>query len=395
MKKVLVVVASFFIMLCLGSVYAWSLVSTELIFNYGFSSVQSQLVFGLLIAVFPVTMIFAGKYEARIGTRNMAMLSAVFYSAGYLLSGLSNGNFWLILFGVGILTGIGTGLGYLVALTTPVRHFPEKKGLVTGISTAGFGLAAFVFSLIIERMLLDGKRILDIFLFVAIVHGLIILFFSLFIIPPSTSNPTSLKSFTVFRFDSKFIKLFMGIFMGTFAGLLVVGNLKLIGSEHAIPNHTLVIGVSVFAIANFTGRLSWGKLSDHINTNICVVVALSLQAASVFLIGLLELTSISYLLLSTLIGFSFGSNFVLFAKKTSLYYGVDKLGLVYPYVFLGYAIAGIAGPLSGGAIYDLFQNYDYASYMASSLSLLGALLFFKSSKRKQPDQDSCVSKILK
>lgn len=227
MKKVLVVVASFFIMLCLGSVYAWSLVSTELIFNYGFSSVQSQLVFGLLIAVFPVTMIFAGKYEARIGTRNLAMLSAVFYSAGYLLSGLSNGNFWLILFGVGILTGIGTGLGYLVALTTPVRHFPEKKGLVTGISTAGFGLAASVFSLIIERMLLDGKRILDIFLFVAIVHGLIILFFSLFIIPPSTSNPTSLKSSTVFRFDSKFIKLFMGIFMGTFADVIADEVVKL------------------------------------------------------------------------------------------------------------------------------------------------------------------------
>lgn len=75
-------------------------------------------------------MIFAGKYEARIGTRNLGMLSAVFYSAGYPLSGLSNGNFWLILLGVGILTGIGTGLGYLVALTNSCKAFSEK-GLVT------------------------------------------------------------------------------------------------------------------------------------------------------------------------------------------------------------------------------------------------------------------------
>jgi OFA family oxalate/formate antiporter-like MFS transporter len=377
MKKILVVISSFFIMLCLGSVYAWSLVSTELIFNYGFSSVQSQLVFGLLIAVFPVTMIFAGKYETRIGTRNLAVLSAVFFSAGYLLSGFSNGNFWAILFGVGILTGIGTGLGYLVALTTPVKYFPNKKGLVTGISTAGFGLAAFIFSLITEKLLLDGKRILDIFLIIAIVYGFIILFFSVFLKAPSISSQATPKFSSRFSIDSKFIKLFTGIFLGTFAGLLVIGNLKLIGSEHAIPNHTLVIGVSVFAIANFTGRLAWGNLSDYINANICIVTALTLQAVSVFLIGLLDLNSTNYLLLSAIIGFSFGSNFVLFAKKTTLYYGVDKLGLVYPYVFLGYAIAGIAGPLTGGAIYDIFKNYDYASFLASAISLSGAVIFLK------------------
>lgn len=384
MKKILVVISSFFIMLCLGSVYAWSLVSTELIFNYGFTSVQSQLVFGLLIAVFPVTMIFAGRYENRIGTQNLAVLSAVFFSAGYLLSGFSNGNFWAILFGVGILTGIGTGLGYLVALTTPVKYFPNKKGLVTGISTAGFGLAAFIFSLITEKLLLDGKRILDIFLIIAVVYGLTILLFSVFLKSPSISSPVTQSSSSKFRFDYKFIKLFTGIFFGTFAGLLVIGNLKLIGSEHAIPNHTLIIGVSVFAIANFTGRLAWGNLSDYINTNICVVTALSLQASSVFLIGLLNLSSTSYIVLSAVIGFSFGSNFVLFAKKTSLYYGIEKLGLVYPYVFVGYAIAGIAGPLTGGALYDLFKNYDYASYLAAAMSFSGAVIFLK--KDRNPDK---------
>lgn len=384
MKKILVVISSFFIMLCLGSVYAWSLVSTELIFNYGFTSVQSQLVFGLLIAVFPVTMIFAGRYENRIGTQNLAVLSAVFFSAGYLLSGFSNGNFWAILFGVGILTGIGTGLGYLVALTTPVKYFPNKKGLVTGISTAGFGLAAFIFSLITEKLLLDGKHILEIFLIIAVVYGLTILLFSVFLKSPSISSPVTQSSSSKFRFDYKFIKLFTGIFFGTFAGLLVIGNLKLIGSEHAIPNHTLIIGVSVFAIANFTGRLAWGNLSDYINTNICVVTALSLQASSVFLIGLLNLSSTSYIVLSAVIGFSFGSNFVLFAKKTSLYYGIEKLGLVYPYVFVGYAIAGIAGPLTGGALYDLFKNYDYASYLAAAMSFSGAVIFLK--KDRNPDK---------
>ena len=61
MRKILTVVASFIIMLCIGSVYAWSLIASELIKNYGFSGTQSQVVFGTLIAIFPVTMIFVGR----------------------------------------------------------------------------------------------------------------------------------------------------------------------------------------------------------------------------------------------------------------------------------------------------------------------------------------------
>jgi MFS transporter, OFA family, oxalate/formate antiporter len=60
-----------------------------------------------------------------------------------------------------------------------------------------------------------------------------------------------------------------------------------------------------------------------------------------------------YLLLAVLIGFGFGGNFVLFAKETANMYGVMNLATIYPYVFTGYAIAGIAGPLSGGLAFRL------------------------------------------
>lgn len=381
MQKFLIVVSSFFVMLCLGSVYAWSIVSSELITNFGFSSIQTQLVFGLVIAVFPVTMIFAGKYENKLGARKLTILSSIFFSAGYIISGLSSGNFYIILLGIGLLAGIGTGFGYLAALTTPVKWFPAKKGLVTGIAAGGFGLAAFIFSIIIEKALSSGKNILDIFLLVGIVYGLIIFLFSNFLKAPDENLSTENKSES-YKVDARFFKLFFGIFFGTFAGLIVIGNLKLIGSEHEISNHILIIGVSVFAIANFIGRLAWGNLSDITGASICIFFALLVQSISIFLLGFLDLNSHSYLILSALIGFGFGGNFVLFAKKTSQTYGVNKLGLIYPYVFLGYAIAGIIGPLSGGIFYDYFNNYDFASYVASFMSLIGALIFFKTANKK-------------
>ncbi len=374
MKKYLTVVSSFVIMLCLGGVYAWSIVASELMGNFDFSAAQSQLVFGVLIAVFPTTMIFAGKLKRKLNARTLAILSALFFSSGYLLSGFSNGNFYTIVLGIGVLAGIGTGLGYLVALTTPVKWFPEKKGLITGIAAAGFGLAAFVLSLVIEKLMAFDKSILQVFTIIGVVYGLIILVFANFLKAPVEVETVNEEKINFIR-TSKFQKLFSGIFFGTFAGLLVIGSLKSIGAEHHIGNHTLIIGISVFAIANFLGRLIWGALSDYTGASISIFLALTLQAVSIFLIGLLDLTPALYILLSFIIGFSFGGNFVLFAKETAQIYGIRNLGIIYPYVFIGYAVAGIFGPLTGGWLFDIFKNFNSAIYVAAIMSLIGAIIF--------------------
>ncbi len=104
------------------------------------------------------------------------------------------------------------------------------------------------------------------------------------------------------------------------------------------------------------------------------------------LLGYLIQNDYSYLLLAMLIGFGFGGNFVLFAKETVNIYGVHNLGKVYPYVFVGYAIVGIAGPLSGGLLFDYFGNYRNAVLLAGMISFSGGLLFlfhyFQSGRKK-------------
>ncbi|MCK7536763.1 MAG: MFS transporter [Marinilabiliales bacterium] len=49
---------------------------------------------------------------------------------------------WPLIVGFGVLAGTGIGLGYAAATPAAVKWFgPEKKGLITGIVVAGFGLA--------------------------------------------------------------------------------------------------------------------------------------------------------------------------------------------------------------------------------------------------------------
>lgn len=367
------------IMLCIGSLYAWSIIASELIENHGFSSSQSQIIFALIIAVFPVTMIFVGRLGSRVKYRYFGYISGILFFLGYYLASYSQGNFIWILLSIGLLSGIATGFGYWVALTAPVQWFPKKKGLITGIAAAGFGLGAVLMSEISECLLNQDHDILQLLKMIGITYGLIILMVSNFIFPAETTpgertesaNASSFFSTAVFR------RLCLGIFLGTFAGLLVIGSLIMIGSQYDITAQILVLGVSVFAISNFSGRLVWGGLSDYLGASLSIFLALLVQSLAIISLNIFPLSDVTYLILIFLIGFGFGGNFVLFAKETAQIFGVQNLGVVYPYVFLGYAVAGIAGPISGGVLYDFSGSFFYAIILASLMSLLGSFLFLK------------------
>ncbi len=377
MRKYLTLLSSFIIMLCIGSVYAWSIIASELIDKYNFSAFQSQVIFGTLIAIFPVTMIFVGRLGAKMKHKYFGYISGLVFLLGYLLASYSQGNFILILIGVGVLTGIATGFGYWVALTSPVQWFPAKKGLITGIAAAGFGLGAVFMSEVSEMILFNGNNVLQLLKIVGVSYGLIIFLFSNLIYQFQSETDKREEPVKVSHFirSKIFRKLFLGIFLGTFAGLLIIGSLRIIGGQYNISNHNLVLGVALFAIANFFGRLIWGFFSDHLGANLSIFLALLFQSLSIISLNIFTLSDISYLILALLIGFGFGGNFVLFAKETAQVYGVKNLGIIYPYIFIGYAIAGIAGPISGGFLYDFSGSFFYAILLASLMSLMGSLLF--------------------
>ncbi|MGM0551955.1 MAG: MFS transporter [Bacteroidota bacterium] len=375
MTRYLTVGASFIIMLCIGSIYAWSIIAAELIEAYDFTASQSQLIFGTLIAIFPVSMIFVGQLGKKMHPRILGFLSGMLFLSGYLVASLSNGNFLLIWLGIGVLAGVGTGFGYWLSLTTPVAWFPERKGLVTGIAAAGFGLGAVLMSDLSEKILSTGKDVLQLFAIIGLSYGIIIMLSANFIHRKRANAVNEKRALWAYLGSPLFKKLFIGIFLGTFAGLLIIGNLKIIGEQDNLSPHYLVLGVSIFAVANFAGRIAWGVIADSVGASLSLFGALLVQAIAIIALHVVPLADVSFLLIAFMIGFGFGGNFVLFARETAHVFGIDQLGIVYPYVFLGYAIAGIAGPYTGGLLFDLTGTYSNSIYLSGFMSFAGSMLF--------------------
>lgn len=360
------------VMLCLGGIYAWSIVIPGLQEDYGFSASQTQWIFGSVIATFTTSMLVAHKLVKSIGYKRLLILTGVLFCAGYLLAAFSAGNFWWILVGIGLVSGIATGFGYMISLTSAVQHLPDKKGLVTGIVSAGFGGGSIILTLWGDWILKLGYNVLQLFGLIGLIYGVLIGLMA-FLMPTMAYQSQSVGKEKNASFGMLSV-MFMSMLMGTFAGLMVIGNIKLMGHS-SFTGSQLSLAIVLFSAANFGGRLAWGVISDRISNVVLLPTALLIQGIATYWLGNVSVSIHIFYALVLLVGFGFASNFVLLAKDVAHVYGPQNLGRYYPFIFLGYGLAGILGPVSGGYLFDQYHNFVVASNISLLISITGGALF--------------------
>jgi OFA family oxalate/formate antiporter-like MFS transporter len=372
-KGIIVLIASVLMQLALGGVYAWSAFVPALREHHALAGWQAGLIFGTSIAVFTLTMVAAGRKLDAVGPRRMALAGALFYGAGYFYAGHSNGEWPALWLGIGLLSGIGIGLGYVCPLTACVRWFPARKGLVTGIAVAGFGGGAIVLAEVAETMFALGWEPLRLFRALGIIFWMWLAGCALLIGFPAaavvTEAPVSGPS--LWR-DVRFRRLFAGMFCGTFGGLLAIGHLKPIALTADLSSQAGALAVAGFAAGNALGRIAWGLLHDRMGSRL---VPISMAFLGFVLLGLLD-SGVAWRFIgaSLVAGFGFGSCFVLYAAETAAVFGVAQVPRIYPKIFLAYGVAGITGPLLGGWLYDITGAYVWPVLTAATVAACGALI---------------------
>lgn len=372
MKRYVILAACILIQTCLGSLYAWSAFVPSLMDDYGISGGKAGMIFGFAIAVFTLVMLYAGRLQDRRGPRFVAIIGALVFGAGYIVASFSGGSYAILLIGAGLLVGVGTGFGYVCPLATAVKWFPKRKGLMTGVAVAGFGGGGVLLSQLVEWLLRDGMDVMNIFRLVGIVYGGAILLAALILtVPEHATRHAHHAAFRIRELFARgeFYSLLIGMFAGTFGGLLVIGNLKPMGLDFDLSPERAATAVGIFALGNALGRVTWGVIYDRIGR---VAIPVSLMTLMLGILAPLVIAGdISFLVISGWMGFGFGSCFVLYAVHVTTLYGHERMGSVYPVVFLMYGISGIIGPATGGMIFDKTGGYGPAVITAGAVLLAG------------------------
>ena len=378
-----VAVAALGINMLIGVLYSWSIIQRAMVVNWGWSNTEASLPYTLCIATFAVTMIFAGSAQDRYGPRPVALLGSVMFGGGLIGSAFAPTPA-LMMATFGIACGIGIGLCFSAATPAAIKWFnPNKKGIVTGVVVAGVGLSP-LYTAPLTEALLNASSIEHTFLVLGLIALVGLLLLSLVLTnPPAghekvnntiTGNPQAVTDIPwqeMIR-TRKFIILWSSYMLSAAAGLMLVGHLAGIAIVQAQWEAGFVL-VVILAIFNTLGRLAGGYISDRSGPVNALLLMFIVQAANIFLFTFYR--SMPALMAgSAIAGFAYGSLLVLFPAATAGYFGLKNLGVNYGIVFTGWGVAGIVGPIIGGAAADITGSYVMSYIISAVMLLAGAVL---------------------
>ncbi|SDP55077.1 MFS transporter [Desulforhopalus singaporensis] len=376
--RYIILLSAVIMQMCLGATYSWSVYVAPIKLLTGLQQGPVQVPFTTFYLVFPLTMVFAGTILPRTGPRFLAVTGGVLFGGGWLLASLGIKHFVFTTLGIGVMSGIGAGLAYIVPIAVCVRWFPGQKGLVTGIAVAGFGGGAALVSQAGGFFMESAGRTPFatfalfglVFLCTAGAAGSTMKF------PAKTKHcapPPPVSISQIFR-SPLFRLLYFAMFTGLAAGFGVNANLKeLFPTDSFEAVRIGITGVALFAVANAAGRILWGVFFDRTKSSTAIGTNLILQSAALLASPALLTTPEGFLVLAVVCGFNYGGILVLYVATATRCWGSERIGQVYGSLFSSNIPASLA-PIVAGLIYDFSGSFTPFLY-GLGLLLLAAAFF--------------------
>jgi MFS transporter, OFA family, oxalate/formate antiporter len=409
-----IAVAGTIAMICLGTVYSWSIYTQPLVAAFGWSNTTTTWAFALAIFFLGVGAIIGGRWQDRAGPRPVAVTGVVLWGVGNILAGLGTvhlGAWWLYLT-YGVIGGLGLGLGYITPVAAVTKWFPDKRGLGSGMVVMGFGLGAFFFSNIMKMIpsfaaasreaarILAGRAagasaahlsagsvdaVMNAFLVPGIVFAVLGGFCAAQLRnpPPGYTRPGAVAAAAATGRDyppseamrtPQFWMLWFMLFLNVTAGILFISNAVPIMRELTSASPAVALSVYGFiAVFNGIGRFFWGAISDRIGRNWAYILIYGSQVLIFFFVGgIHSLPLVAGLFAIVLL--CYGGGFGTMPSFTADYFGTKYMGVNYGWILLAWGMGGIVGPIFVAFVKDHTGSFAGALPYIAFLLLAAAVL---------------------
>ncbi|SFB26788.1 Cyanate permease [Amycolatopsis marina] len=373
--------AALSIHLAIGQVYAWSVFKPPLEESLGLTGTQSALPFQLGIVMLGLSAAFGGTTVERKGPRWAMFVSMTCFSAGFLISalGAATAQYWLIVFGYGVVGGIGLGIGYISPVSTLIKWFPDRPGMATGIAIMGFGGGALIASPWSSRMLESFGSTTGGIAASFATHGVVYAAFMtvgvlLVRVPPEGWRPAGYRPeaarsgalITTAQVSAsnalrtpQFWLLWIILCFNVTAGIGILEKASPMITDFfadtAVPVGAAAAAgfVALLSLANMLGRFVWSSTSDLLGRKNIYRIYLGVGALLYLLIALTGSSSKLLVILSAMVILSFyGGGFATIPAYLKDLFGTFQVGAIHGRLLTAWSTAGVLGPLIVNAIAD-------------------------------------------
>lgn len=386
-----------------GTVYCWSTFKQAIAEQIGMSQFSVGWAFSFAIFFLGMSAAFAGKFVEK-DIHKSSLIACVCFSVGMIGTGLCikllTG--WAALIGIyicyGAIMGIGLGVGYLTPVKTLMLWFSKNKGLATGISIMGFGLAKAIATPIMD-MLQNKYGIVAMFVILGLVYFIVMFIGHLLLKKPEgwiePQNTEKYNILSIFK-QREFVGIWLMFFLNIHCGLMIISYEKQIlnvAFAGAVVLATIVSVVpSCTAISNALGRIGYSTLSDRMkqrNTIYKIIYTSCILISGVMLLTnavsgannlILSIIVITYLLI---INAGYGGGFSTLPALLSERFGMQKISQIHGLALSAWAVAGLTGNNTSEIILSNGGNYQAVITTATILYAVALIVcLFITGKRK-------------
>ena len=378
------------VLLFAGLVYAWSVLSTPIAAEFtGWTKAQLSLTFTLVMILFCIGSLLCGLLAGKLSAKNAVRVSAVLFLAGFFIASRCQSPITLYL-GFGLLCGLASGLAYNGVMSTMVKWFPDKPGLISGVLLMGFGGGSFLIGKLYQAWTpagIGGWR--TSFVVLGIICCVVLAVCSFFFVAPGADFTVPAgkggRAVAAPREDIKpavmlkrpaFWLYYVWAIAVSAAGLALISQASGVVWEASADQTAASVAtiVGLISICNAVGRVLFGGMYDKYGRKV------SMQLVN----GLFILTSVVLLLAMSsrsvvvvIIGFVIGGLAYSGVTPTNsafcrAYFGPTSYPVNFPLINSNLIFASFGSTISG-ALYDASGSYSSTFFLIIGLAVAGIL----------------------
>jgi MFS transporter, OFA family, oxalate/formate antiporter len=358
--------------LCAGFGYAWSVFMKPLAGMFNMQASDISISFSLIMSTAAATAIFAGKALEYVKPPRLLLAGGILFGLGIFCIGFIQS--LIHLYVCAVIAGIGLGTVYPGAtMSNIIRFFPDRRGMASGLLTAGYGMGAAVWAPVSVYLIgsygpMSALRILGV-IFIIIISGMSLIMRTApdNYIPDGWVPPSILQSKAGSTFEKNwkqmmstpaFYILAVLFVIGTVSGMMVVSYASPIAQKilKVTPDQAGAV-IGFLAAGIVLGKIIWGLISDKLGRYPVFIAIYITAGISMFVMSVIN-SYAPFVAAMSATGFCYGGFLSLIGPVTADEFGQKNLGINFGIMFLTIALAAYLGPLLASYVLST-NNGDY------------------------------------
>jgi predicted MFS family arabinose efflux permease len=344
----------------------------------GLGSISLAFAFGQLW--WGLTQPFAGAMADKIGAGRVLFVGALLVAVGTFITPLMTTTAGLI-FAIGMLSAGGAGMaGPAVLVAAATRLIPpDRRGLATGIVTAGGSFGQFVMAPVAAALMVgvgwaSAMQILGLLVLLCLPAAFLLKGNSLQAAPAGQKVVGTREAVRTALSNPSYLLLSAGFFVCGFHVAFLATHLPGVIASCGLPTQWAGWSLAMIGLFNIIGSVAmgWAVGRWRMKTLLSLLYAARGLAIIVFLLA--PKTGPVVLLFAAVMGLTFLSTVPPTAGLVAKFFGPANMATLFGVVMLAHQVGGFLGAWLGGKVFEATGAYDWVWYIDIVLAAGAALI---------------------